>query len=562
LESTATSDPTIGPTTGPTVLDRRKFLLAAGAGGATLAAGPLLAGPASAASSLSPLDLEFSIVDQQRPRQLVADGFVRLRDGFDRARSYQRLSPSGDVGTVRVSRGRMVLSGAGGFDTLLRSGTRQEAPYAAVVVDVRSFSGDADEDTVLAGLVKDAGNYVVARYDRATGTAGIEVAVDGTVRTLGTAEVDLPAPGRLAFALTSTTVVAFVDGGSGFVPVVQENLAGILDLRRPAALAAYHNGFGARSSSGAVTLGSVRAGYFGELGLRDPHLVTRADGTPYIRDGKAYLSFTQAGLAFFETAHWGVWTLDLRTFELEQVGNLFFQRDGADTVLGDHAGHIVLDEAEDRWILAMSTWGDFSGEGVQINYVTLPRRRNPLHGVHVLRTRRLPLPLAELPSAHVGQWDPHLVRIDRRWYVAFVNARAFFNFYPNLARSARGADFTSTRLVGSDDAKVETEGPVMQKFGNRWYVMASNGDNSPPEIRGQYPVYDLTMTQVGILDAPHPTNIPWPMIFPVRATGGRSRWLWVTFNGTQFYEPLLGYGTHGDVLVLEADRRTRGYPFG
>ena len=69
------------------------------------------------------------------------------------------------------------------------------------------------------------------------------------------------------------------------------------------------------------------------------------------------------------------------------------------------------------------------------------------------------------------------------------------------------------------------------------------------------------MKFVGNLDAPHPTNIPWPMVFPVPLPDGNTRYVMVTFNGTQYYEPLLGYGTHGDFFVMEAAQRARGYEF-
>ncbi|MDN4163374.1 hypothetical protein [Nocardioides abyssi] len=548
----------------PPALGRRALLGATGLGGlAVLATGPEAAA-AAPRSRVSPFDLDFEVVDRQRRLDLLAERFVTLRDSFtgSSTRAYAVLAPrgsAGTTGTVRSGGGELRIGGAGAHATLLRSDARQEAPYAAVLVDVASFSGDGTRDRVLAGLAKGAEDHLLAWYDRATGTVGIDLTLGGTTETLASAEADLAAPFELGFALTSTTVVAFADTGSGPDPIVKATLDERLDLRDPAALRDWRSSFGAESGSGTVVLDRVRAGYFGQLGLRDPHLVTHADGTPYIKDGKAYLTFTQAGLAFFETAHWGVWTLDLETYRLEQVANLFFQRDGKDLVLGDHAGHLVLDDANRRWIVTTSTWGDFAGDSVEINYTTLRSSVDVLRGVHVLRTRRLRLPTADLPSAAVGQWDPHVVRIQGRWYVAFVNARRFFDFYPALARSPRGGDFTELSLVGADASKVETEGTVLQRFGGRWYVLASNGDASPPEIRGQYPVYDLAMEQVGTLDAPHPTNIPWPMIIPV-AERGRTRWLLVTFNGTQYDEPLLGYGTHGDVVVMEA-QRTKGVEF-
>lgn len=548
----------------PPALTRRAVVGTAGAVGLTgLAASA--AGPAAAVSRVDPLDLDFEVVRRQRQVDLVAPRFRLLADSFRERRRYEVLAgPSGPAGRVRVAGGALRLAGANGaaFDTLLHAGTTTKAPYAAVQVDVARFSGDAERDRVQVGLVRDADQHLLASYDHATGTVAIDLTIGGETTSLGTAEAALPSTSvRFALGLTSTSVVALADTGSGPEPLLKVNLADTaLDLRRPGVLATHRHAFGASAGSGAIELDKVEAGYFGQLGLRDPHLVTHADGRPYLRDGKAYFTFTNAGLGFFETAHWGVWTLDLRTYALEQVGNLFFRRDPQGFVYGDHAGHLVLDDRRGRWIVTNSTWGDFAGDSVEINHTTVPARRDLLHGVHVLRTERLDLPLADLPSAAVGQWDPHVVRIDGRWHVGFVNARAFFNFYPALARSPRGADYTDLRLVGADDSKVETEGPILQRFGGRWYVMASNGDASPDEIDGQYPVYDLRMRQVGVLDAPHPTNIPWPMVFPVPASDGRSRWLLVTFNGTQYDEPALGYGTHGDTIVMRA-QTTRGREF-
>lgn len=557
---------------------RREFLKGLGAAGAGAIVGSdLLLGEALARpgftpkGKLEPTDLSFSVVERYRRFDLLADNFVELSDDFgsDPSGDYELLSPAPEEDAGSVSGGGGVVRvGGESYFSLFKSDTGQRAPFATVILDVESFAnpGGGSEDTAFAGLVKDEANYVVAFYNHRKKLAGIDVAVDGRVSTLGTEPAELSAPARLAFSVTENRVTALVetdegDEGAGWRPLLQEDVSEFIDLRRPATLEEYRNGFGARASSGTIVLAGVEAGYFGEVGTRDPHLITYADGTPYIRDGKAYLTFTQAGLGFFATAHWGVWTLDLASYELEQVANLFFTRDGLDAVLGDHAGHIVLDEENDRFILAVSTWGDFSFDEVRIYYATVPADVDVLSGVHVLETQRLPLPTSDLSTATVGQWDPHLVRLEGRWYVAFVNAREFFNFYPVLARSGEGGDFTELGLVGSDTSKVETEGTIMQKVGGEWYVFASNGDASPAEIRDRYPIYDLRMDQIGTLDAPHPTQIPHPMLFPVPRGRGRTRYVMVTFNIDQYYEEVFGYGTHGDFFVMEAAETTRGYEF-
>ena len=517
---------------GPQRFSRADFLKALGVAGAAgvIGSNALLRealAQDNLVSSPRPTDLEFSIQKQYRPFDLLAENFVELRDGFDTiasAAAYAVLSPApeDDAGNASFGGGSLRVSGDSYF-VLFRSNTGQRAPFATVILDVEAFAGSGGaEDTVYAGLVKDEGNYVVAWYNDAKGLAGIDVATDGAVRALGAVTADLPAPCRFAFALNENKAVALADTGDGFRPLLRRDARQYVDLRRPAALAEYRNGFGARASSGEISLGGVEAGYYGEVGVRDPHAVTYADGAPYIRDNKVYLTLTNAGLAFFETAHWGVWTLDLSTYGLEQVGNLFFTREGRDAVLGDHAGHIVRDEVNGRWIVAMSTWGDFTFEGVEVNYTTLPLAVDVLGGVHVLETQKLQLPAASLPTPAAGQWDPHFVKMGSRWYVAFVNASRFFVFYPALARSANGGDFTDLAFVGADAGKVATEGTVMQKIGGEWYVLASNGDDSAPEFRDKYQVYDLGMNFVGNLDAPHPTNIPWSMVFPVPLSDGNT----------------------------------------
>jgi len=515
------------------------------------------------------MNLKFTVVEQQRVTAPLAEGLVSLDEHFGSVkglRGYEQLAPQPEKRPAAVDsrHGTLSMSGEEPFFTLFRSETHQHAPYSTVVADVGSFAGTGGEqDAVFVGLVKDDANYVVAWFSHVSGAAGVDAVVDGELNTLGAVDVPIDAPCRVAFSLTGTVCAALIDAGQGFMPLVCVHLpesltGGGSDVRQPATLAEYRNGFGARASSGTIRLESVQAGYFGQTGVRDPQVVTYADGSPYITHGKVFLTMTHGGLAFFETAHWGVWTFDLASNELESVGRLFFQRDGSQALHGDHAGHLVRDERNNRWIVATSTWGDFTGDRVDVQYSTAPLSSDLLHGVHVLETQQLKLPVDKLPSEAVGQWDPHLVRIDDRWYVAFVNARRFFDFYPALARSDRDGDFTDLTLVGSDPSKTETEGVTLQRVDSQWFVLASNGDNSSPEIRDQYPVYDLTMAEVGILDAPHPSNIPWPTMFPTPASRDRTRWMMVTFDGTQWHRDVLGYGSHGTVLVMQAKPLTRG----
>jgi hypothetical protein len=469
--------------------DRRTLLLGASAAGLAGLALPQVAAAA-------PADLEFRLRHKYRPFDLIAPRFVQ----------YDSVAPP-----TR--------------DTVVSTDVRPRAPYGSVLVEVRSGAG------VVAGLVGDDGTRVLGTYD--AGRAAIEITVGGVTTVVRSVAVTLPAPFRfgVVFNENAVTVLADTTGtGTAWQPLLTERngVRALIDLRVPDVLGRLSYGYGGR---GNALLGRVRAGYYGQAGVRDPHVVQYADGRPVIRGNKLYLTLTNAGLGFFQQAHWGVWTLDLADpTRLEQVAQLFFARDGV--VLGDHAGQIVVDG--DEYVLAMSSWGDFDFAGVHVRYVRTSA--NVLSGVHVLPSARMPLPTS------VSSWDPAMTRINGQWHVAFVESPAqspAFLFHPALAR---GRTLESLSMVGADLSVDQTEGTIIQRVDGAWYVLASDGDAR------EYKVYDLRMRPQGTLNAPYGTNIPHPMV--VRARGD---WWLLTFDGTQYAEPVLGYGGHGDFVVMTAN---------
>lgn len=285
-----------------------------------------------------------------------------------------------------------------------------------------------------------------------------------------------------------------------------------------------------------------RSGTFGRLGLRDVAVVSHADGRPVEEaDGRVLLTATHAGPGFADSAHTGVWAFDPATYALEHRASLWFRRDGV--VRGDHATHLVRDG--DRWLVATSTWGDFDGTAVGL---TLASSTDDLtRGEHVVEGRPV-----ELPVAAVGAWDPHLAVVDGRWHLAFVAARRFFDFHPVLTRCTVAGELPESpewELVGSAPERTATEGVTLVRFDDGWRLVASDGPDSPPGLARRFPVFDLSLRETGVLDAPYPSNIPWPTLLR-----HDDRWLLVTFDGTPYGGPLPGYGTHGDLIVLAGRR--------
>jgi hypothetical protein len=231
-----------------------------------------------------------------------------------------------------------------------------------------------------------------------------------------------------------------------------------------------------------------------------------------------------------------VFTLDLsRPERLEQVAQLFFRRDGL--LLGDHAGQLVRDDDNDQWILVTSSWGDFDFAGVHIRH--LVTTDDLLHGLHILESEPTPV-----PTDH-SNWDPGITRIDGRWHLGFVESPSQrpFDFHPALAVGPDGATWhEKLELVGADTELHECEGPILAQVGGAWWFLASD------RRARSYPVYDLSMRPVGRLDAPYETNIPHPQLVPLDNGG----FLLVTFDGTQYAERVLGYGGHGDVLIMRS----------
>lgn len=292
---------------------------------------------------------------------------------------------------------------------------------------------------------------------------------------------------------------------------------------------------------------SWRSGTSGQLGVRDVHLVTHADGMPYEREGLLFLALTHAGPGFFDTARCGVWAFDPTTFELTHRSDLWFHRDGV--VRGDHAAHLVRDG--DRWLVASSTWSTFdharrrADRTVEIGLAS--SAADLLHGEHVLEPAPLDLPLDQLPPPVTGCWDPHLTMIDGHWHLAFVAAREFFSFYPALARASVPGDLSGWELLGAATDRTATEGTVIARVDEEWRVLASDGPEGPRHLRRRFPVFDLSLREVGVLDAEHPTNLPWPSVIE-----RHDHCLLVTFDGTNYGGTLPGYGTHGDFVVLRA----------
>ncbi len=410
-----------------------------------------------------------------------------------------------------------------------RSGFR--APFAAVEAEVDP-SAPGVTLTLGSGEVLFTGSYDAARrrihleVHRRAETHRIRSRRHGRLRT---------PPAALALTLTGRWLTAWSrdTADAPWTARCKALVTDLVEVRDPAFLATLE----VSEPRGALTW---RAGTFGQVGLRDLHVVTHADGSAYVRGGRHYVTVTQAGPGFADTAQTGVWSWDAGTDDLRPEALLWWRRDGL--VHGDHAVHLVRDD--DVWRVLASTWGDFDRTRVAITQTTTSV--DLLTGEHVLETAEVDLPRPA--GRHKGVWDPHLVRVDGTWHLSWVAARSFFDFRPALGRATTPTG--PWELVGVVEDRTATEGGVIVETDEGWRLLASDGADNARGLRRRYPAFDLQLREVGALDAPYATNIPWPSV--VRLHAVPSEWAMLTFDGTEYGGPLPGYGTHGDVLVLRS----------
>jgi len=456
----------------------------------------------------------FEVVARRRPVDLVSPGSVLLDEPLGH----------GDSATGPTSGPASVP-------------TPHPAPYAAVVAEL-----DAPPVTGRLEVELCSGEARLAGWRDASGAIGLTVTAGGRTgehrsRRHGRAPGTQP---DLALTLTGTHVSVLTGRAGAWTVRGRVDLREVVDTRDEdwlAGLATGHRWTGAA----APPSGRLRAGGFGQLGLRDVRLVTRADGSAHpAEDGRLLLSATSAGPGFFDTAHTSVWALDVASLEVEHRSDLFFRRPDLPGVFGDHATHLLRDG--DRWLVATSTWGDFDPRlpGARVATTIASSDADLLRGRHVLDTSALPLPTGGLRS--VGAWDPHLVREDGRWLVGFVNAERFFRFHPAIAEGPT-LDALSLRAAAAD--RIATEGTTLARVDGSWRVLASDGRDGRRGQRRGYPVWDLDLAPVGAVDAPYLSNIPWPTLVPLERG-----WLLATFDGTPAGGPLPGYGTHGDLVLM------------
>ncbi|WP_345567308.1 sulfatase [Nonomuraea rosea] len=171
--------------------------------------------------------------------------------------------PEGRPGTVQAAGGALTVAadGAAAF-ALLRSDVVVNESPAAIIVSQRSYARAAapTQDTLFAGLVKDAGNYLVVWYNHRSKRTGWDVRVDGELTAQRIVQldgkIDYPGPNaRLACVLHRDELTAYaVAAGGAWQYLFTADVGRYARLDDPNVRAQYRYGFGVRIDGGTLAV--------------------------------------------------------------------------------------------------------------------------------------------------------------------------------------------------------------------------------------------------------------------------------------------------------------------
>jgi hypothetical protein len=226
---------------------------------------------------------------------------------------------------------------------------------------------------------------------------------------------------------------------------------------------------------------NFNAGRFGSAGgIRDLVVFSNEDGSPRFTGDQVYLTATCTDPQ--AAAYCGVFTLDLLTFTLTQVGLIMVNRGGA--IQNDNAAHVIYyNDTTSK--LFITSWGTPSpATAVQIFYKSVTTQDLATGANVVSGMTQLAFPV--VPGSG-GTYDPYVIFDGALWYMAHtIGPSVAQTFYPALSSSP---DLATWSTVGSDSLAFPFEGTRLVLLASQYYLLCANVS--------QINIYDLSMNFVG-----------------------------------------------------------------
>jgi hypothetical protein len=387
-------------------------------------------------------------------------------------------------------------------------------PQVFVCVKISSYTGTTGAYRgFYVGIAKDISNFVSVCYEAGAQNLFVQIRVAGTTTSYTPTSVTYSPGMQIGISITGDNITPWYRTSSTtpWTKAVGADISSHISLKSVLVSETWYPIFGSSNPGTYLNTNSLKefkAGRFGGCGARDWTAITNLDGSPYLVGSTAYLTATLAGpFGGIEGGTWGVFTFNLETREVTQIGLIMNQR--SSKIQGDHAGHIVYDSVTGDQHVLISTWGDVNTAMPVIQYQLINTSThnflNPGTGStasYVMSGTTLNVTVN--PG---GDYDPYLVLNGSTWYLAYVaTAGGSYNFWPALDSSSNLSTWTN---VGSDPSATRYEGTKIAFLNSTYTVMAG----------GQYGMkcWDLTMAPqgwVGVVSPGDGTTQPHPQLVP------------------------------------------------
>lgn len=279
------------------------------------------------------------------------------------------------------------------------------------------------------------------------------------------------------------------------------------------------------------------------LGYRDPSMVTYPDGSPLVLNDRYYMAVTLGGVSV-KTSYQGIVSFNPDLFDV-RLESLLYSEIPTGYRYGDHAAHIVYDDALQKFYVFFSAWGSTASIGAARGLVATTSD-NILSGIHTLQ----PVDM-NLPRGTEAVYDVYVVfdKSANKWRCAYTK----YTSPRTIALAESDGDFTKWSLLGQLQDAGEPEGTKIAKVNGQYYVLAC-AQNAMRYYN--YPA----MTSYSTLNLNKVTGHPelHPMLFPV-SKNGKTKYMIVSMDKVQISG--ISDMSHGNLWLYIADEVATGLEY-
>lgn len=519
-------------------------------------------------TSYTPSQLTMRVVHTERSRDVLPqDGpHTPLVDEFQTSSllssRYTVYNESGTANTETVDQGKLTVGSTAGCDRVYRAMTKLQVA-TGVFTAIRVEPGWSGTGYACCGFYSatSGSDFVHAQWELSTGALAISSKGSGANIILSTATgtadtIAGPTTSTgplwlgLILAWPAAILVTSTDGRNWYPQTIRE-LTRTTDLVNATAWDTFRPGFRlVPGSSSSIKISRFAAGYAGSHGFRDQKPVTYADGTPFKKNGKYYLTGTVAhGSTSFRSNHMAVYSFDPWTYQTDLVCHLFYDLTGTGVGAG-YGGQAVYDETTGQWHIVANSWGfDTVSTGVDLIYATTYRDITE-PGAVVLQAQRL------TGLSSFSLYDSSVRKSGSTWYVAAIETDVRTGWSGgNHASLFSGSALTSLSRIATD-ATTGVDGTCWTKIGGNWYITAAD-----PSTFIAWDANLANKTTLTTWSSAAPAGLLSFSTFPPHCgclavdDGHQTRYIVVTYDSSL---ALTANASRGGLVVMQADEKPTG----